>query len=434
VRYFLFFFLLVHHSAFGQLVNSVELAEKLEVSTEEAAKKELLHLATLKSIEKFVPELGYKSEEFNEKLNSSFREYFNQYKENKIIEKFGKSYKDTLSQTELASFTSKLEEERHAVFVRYSHTLEILKSHSFALIEQDKNDNSSWKAKVNLDIDRIKLDKLLRKIIKGEKKPFSKLIIITEIDPAGFSWPDLGLDDEKKFINPLNASWLKWLNDNIPSTVEEVVVCDSDCTNYFTKWSGQHPDDVSVPEEYSGSVFLKTNILLKRTSVLDNVQEVTFEWEGRAVLHDLATKRSLASFALPPERRTFRQLDQKALNSGIASSLYRSPLTAFMQFNRKLEQKIGFNRVSKLVIKGHRHVGEVYLLIEMLKTRGSSLGFEVELDSISKEEANLLCFYRGEEKSFTDLLSSIKELKSSHSYTLVNEFTGVHHVIKFVTE
>jgi hypothetical protein len=422
------------NSAFGQLVNSVELAEKLEVSTEEAAKKELLHLATLKSIEKLVPELGYKSEEFNEKLNSTFREYFHQYKEKKIIEKFGKSYKDSLSQSELASFTSKLEEERHAVFVRYSHTLEILKSHSFALIEQDKNDNLSWKAKVNLDIDRIKLDKLLRKIIKGEKKPFTKLIIITEIDPAGFSWTDLGLENEKKFINPLNASWLKWLNDNIPSTVEEVVVCDSDCTNYFTKWSGQHPDDVSVPEEYSSSVFLKTNILLKRSSVLDNVQEVTFEWEGRAVLHDLATKRILASFALPPERRTFRQLDQKALNSGIASSLYRSPLTAFMQFNRKLEQKIGFNRVSKLVIKGHRHVGEVYLLIEMLKTRGSSLGFEVELDSISKEEANLLCFYQGEEKSFTDLLSSIKELKSSHSYTLVNEFTGVHHVIKFVSE
>jgi hypothetical protein len=31
-------------------------------------------------------------------------------------------------------------------------------------------------------------------------------------------------------------------------------------------------------------------------------------------------------------------------------------------------------------------------------------------------------------------LSSIKELKSSHRYTLVNEFTGVHHLLKLVTE
>jgi hypothetical protein len=204
--------------------------------------------------------------------------------------------------------------------------------------------------------------------------------------------------------------------------------------NYFSKWTETRLDQLSLPEEYNHSVFLKINLQLKRSAVREDLQEVTYDWEGRALLLDPSTKRVLGSFTLPFERRTFRQMEQKVLNSSLASSLYRAPLTALMQFNRKLEEKVGFNRASKLVIKGHRNLGDVLLLTEMLKTRGSSLGFEAVLDSFSRDEVNLLCFYRGEEKSFTDLLSSIKELKSSHGYTLVNEFTGVHHVIKFVTE
>jgi hypothetical protein len=105
-----------------------------------------------------------------------------------------------------------------------------------------------------------------------------------------------------------------------------------------------------------------------------------------------------------------------------------------MQFNRKLEEKLGFNRVSQLVIKGQQHLGDVFALMEMMKTRGSLLGLDVSLDSFSKDQANLVCFYRGEEKSFSDLLSGIKELKSTHRFSLVDEFTGVHYVIKLISE
>lgn len=99
-----------------------------------------------------------------------------------------------------------------------------------------------------------------------------------------------------------------------------------------------------------------------------------------------------------------------------------------------MEQKSGFNRVSKLVLKGYKHLGDVLQLNELLKTRGTSLGLEIVLQTFSKDESNLLCFYQGEEKSFTHILSGIKEVKLTHGYTLVNEFTGIHHVIKFVTE
>ncbi len=420
--------------AWGQLINSVDLVEKLSVSTEDAAKKELLHKATLKSLEKFVPELGYKFEDFNQKLELRFHEFFIEYTNKKFVEKFGTTYKETLSKDEKAAFLTVLEAERHDAFIRFSNTSLILRSHSFGTVQQDPKDALVWKTKINLDIDKIKLDKFLRKIILNEKKPFSKIILITEIDSQAFSWTDLALESDKSFVTALNDSWLKFINEKLPTTVEEVIVCDVACLTFYARWSESELSAISIPEEYAHSVFLKVNIHLKRSPLLENISESTFEWEGRTLIQDVGTKRILASFALPLERRTFRQLDQKALNSGLASSLYRFPLTGFIQFNRRLEDKIGFNRVSKLVIQGFRNLGEVNLLSDTLKTRGSSLGLDVNLDSFSKDQANLLCYYRGEEKSFTDLLSAIKELKSTHSYTLVNEFTGVHHVIKFVTE
>jgi hypothetical protein len=62
------------------------------------------------------------------------------------------------------------------------------------------------------------------------------------------------------------------------------------------------------------------------------------------------------------------------------------------------------------------------------------LGLEVSLESFSKNEAFLTCFYRGEEKSFSDLLSGLKEIKLRQPYQLMGEFTGVQYTINFMTE
>lgn len=262
-------------------------------------------------------------------------------------------------------------------------------------------------------------------------KPFSKLILISEVEPYLFTWKDLGLENDRSFSMALDNSWLKWFNENLPATVGTVVLCDATCMDFYRSWFETHFDQLQIPEDFKNSLILKTNMLLRRAG---SVGEVKFEWEGRTVLQDVNTKKILAASTLAPESRTFRDLDQKTMNSGLASSMYRSAIPFFMQYRQQLEGKKGFNRVSRLVIRGHHRLGDVLELMEMLKVRGNSLGLDLHLGSFTKDEAQLICYLRGEEKSFTDLLSSIKELKSSHSYTLVNEFTGVHHVIKLVAE
>ncbi len=92
------------------------------------------------------------------------------------------------------------------------------------------------------------------------------------------------------------------------------------------------------------------------------------------------------------------------------------------------------NRVIKLVITGQKHLGDVTKLVDLLQTRGSSLGLQVEMSEFGSKEAIMKGYYRGEEKSFTDLLSQVKELKSSYNYSLVNEITDQGHVIRMVKQ
>lgn len=434
MRYLFVILLLISFTAQAQLLNQVEVSQKLEGLPEAEVRVDLLHTAGMKSIEKFAPELGFKFDVFKAKLDEKFEASFVALKERKLVEKFGKGYKEKLSGAEKAAFLTNIEKEKHSHFIRYSHSIEILRSHKFSALSQNEKEPGVWTAKVDVDVDKVKLERLLRRMVSNESKAFSKVFLITEVTPLQFSWPDLGLETESNFINPLTDSWIKWLNENSPNTVEEIVLCDSNCMNFYSSWTETHVDHLNIPEEYARSVFLKVNLFLKRTSYQMSVKESSFEWEGRSLIQDVGTKRILGSFTLPIETRSFRQADQKSLNSSLASSLYRSPISAFMYFRPKLEEKMGFNRVTRLVIKGQHHLGDVIALGELLKTRGSSLGLEVYLSSFSREEANVICYYQGEEKSFTDLLSSIKELKSSHSYTLVNEFTGVHHVLKLVAE
>ncbi len=266
------------------------------------------------------------------------------------------------------------------------------------------------------------------------KKPFNKIFLVTELNLRNLAWVDLAQESEKSFTAALNASWLEWFKANLPKTVQEVVICDLACIDFYRRWTDSHLEDFVIPPEYQQTLFLKTDFFLSRTSVIESMKESTFSWEGRTVLQDVHNKRLVGSLGMASESRTFRHLDQKGINSGLASGLYRSALPSLMNYRSKLETLQGTNRVAKLVISGHKNLSDLLSFQELLKTKGNSLGIEVKIDSLSLNEAKIICFYQGEEKTFNDLLSSIKELKSSHSYALVSEITAARYIVKFVAQ
>lgn len=261
--------------------------------------------------------------------------------------------------------------------------------------------------------------------------PFTRLLLIGDVNLMGFDWKDLGLERESQFTAPLLRSWEKWLTENLPKTIGEAKVCEADCKSYHAQWEEKTPESaVTLSDPYYQDVlWLKINLTLRRT-LEGSVQ--TYAWEGRVLLLDGNTKKAIANLALPRESKEWLNTPQGEINSALVTRVYRTPLGVFPAVVESSEKALPLNRVIRLVITGQKNMADVLKLVELLQSRGSSLGLKVEMSEFGSGEAVMRGYYRGEEKSFTDLLSHVKELKSSYNYSLVNEVTDSGHVIRMV--
>lgn len=410
------------------------------VTVSEAGKKpsetkaELLHEAILDSISRYSTELGINATEFKNKLTEKFNSYFEGFKERKLSQDLGKNYTKELSPEQRASIMAGLESHREEEFIRYARLERLLDSHAFKSLEKIP-ESQIVKGTIVLNLNRGRLEKFYKRLLSDDNKQYSKVMILPEINLIGMSWGELDIEKSTLFTDPILNSWSKWFTANQPSNLEEVIKCQDGCVEGFNNWL-QIPQDegMQVPELIRDSLWLKVLYHVRKVSFVPDINEWKFEWEGSLVLLDANTKLLLSSSTIPTQTRTWRGLDQKDLNSKLASALYRGALEGMTRFSKKIEESSRFNRLGRLVITGHKNIGDVLSLIELLRKEGSKLYLELKLDYFSQNEANLIYFYQGEEKSFTDLLSGVKELKSSHSYQVVNEYTGVHHLLRLIAE
>lgn len=423
---------------FGNLEASVEAIKKIEEVTltsksvdKKFIQKELLDLAVAKAIPLLVAEQGHNLSAFEKAQQEKFDLYFERYKEGELAKRFGRGYGATLSAEEKKKFLQGIEIEKASHFQIYSQYLALLESHRFLSLDSDPK-SGVHKGKVELIFDRLKVERKFKRILSTENKPFGQIRLLSEINLIDLKWQDLSLDQEETFARPLKVSWENFINENLPQKVEEAIICEDDCLNYYLTWEelSQEQLQKEALTPYSKDLWLKVSLNLRKLTEKSGGD--AFSWEGRVVLIEVKSKRVIASFQLFPEEKEWMGLDPKALNSALATRLYKSPLTAFKQLEQKLSTLGGSSRSNKLVIKGHRHLGEVQELIQLLQTRGSSLGLKIQLSGIKGSEAELLCFYQGEEKSFTDLLSQLKELKSSQTSAIIFETSGGHHRLTLV--
>ncbi|WPU64581.1 hypothetical protein [Peredibacter starrii] len=434
MKFFLILILMTASISWAQLTTEKSVTRQLNVPSADGAKPYLLYTATNEAIAQYSSEIGFSNEEFQKKLQEKFEKHFEKYREQKLLERFGKNYQAGLTPEQKTEFLNGLESHREAELIRFSRMLEIVDQFQFKKLE-NPNATSTWNATVDLNINRVKLDRLVQRIMSEGNKQYAKINLISEINLIGMDWTELGLEREASFSSPIMTSWQNWLVTNQPSNVEEVVICTDQCLINFKNWQEVSQDEgMQISSDLQNNLWLKISFNLRRVRHLQSLNEWTFEWDGSAVLLDANTKRLLASETLSLQTRTWRGMDQKALNSALASQMYRTPMSAFSTFTKKVGDLPQLNRISRLIIQGQNNLGDVLQLMEMLKKEGKGINLELQLDRFSQNEAQLLGFYQGEEKSFTDLLSRLKELKSSHSYSLVNEFTGIHHVLKLIAE
>jgi hypothetical protein len=267
-----------------------------------------------------------------------------------------------------------------------------------------------------------------------ELKP--KVLIIAEINPVSFKWEDLGFKDEILLTNSLLHSWIKWVGEHQKMDRNLLAACEHDCKKFYEWIQSPIEDSQTETEEVHNPHWLKISYNVRKMYSDQKINEFRFEWEGNAILLDGKGKMIREAFRIYPETKAWRGLSQKELNSALATSIYRSGLDSISRIVRKIEdssslEKLKLSVVRRLTIKGHKQMIDVIKLMELIKNLGVG---ELELESFNATEAQLRCSYNGEEKMFMDLLSKLKELKSTNNYKVVNESDANHYILKLSLE
>ncbi len=420
-------------TAWAQVVVERNVVVSTLAESEVEAKPFLLHEAVAGLIREKGVELGIDPTVLDSRLTQRFEAFFSAYKERRLAERFGREKVPTLSEDQRKAFLNELEGERLLELVRYARLDKLVDTHTFKSIE--RGPDSSWKASLNLTLNLVSVKNFGRRLMTPVDQQFERLFLVTEVEALGFSWEALGVKDESSFQSSLADSWEKWLTANAPENLGRVEICDQACADVFARWL-QRPVDERwvVSETILNGLWLRVTFKLRQLVHRPGINEWEFEWSGSAVLQDADTKTVLASLTLERETKTWRGLEQKAMNSALASAMYRSALEPLTRVVRRIREAHRPGRVTRLFVQGHRQLGDLLSLIELLKKEGKEIELDIKLDTFDQREARLNCSYRGEEKSFTDLLSRLKALRSSYSYRLVSDLTGAHPLVKFVAE
>lgn len=409
MRLAILFILLITNLAFAQLDTREEVGHNFSSYGEvrgDDIKKTLLHQAATEAIKKFSADLGFNFNAYQEKLNKNFQEYYEQKLE--------------AAENDKSTTAQEAYKKRQLDFLNYSKHIDLLRSYSFIAIAKNPQVAGEWQATIQLSVDQVKLQRLLRRTMQADNTKFSKMWLIVESNIHSFKWSDIGLEWEASFSSALAGAWKDWWGNNIPTNFDEVEICHQECMSYLHNWQGQSRSKAFNPD-YSDGVWVNISYDIYRNADA-TAQYPGFKWEGRVVFTDINTKKVLGSLSTKGQSKNLRGGDLHRLNSNLASQIFSSSAQKFTQMRSFIEQVVKLNQVGQLTVSGHQHLGDVMALKDLIKTRGSSLGLEIELDHFSQDSATLLYFYQGEEKAFKDLLNRINELKSSKVYELKAHF------------
>ena len=381
-------------------------------------KKILLHEAATQAIEKFASDLGFSFNDYQTKLSKNFQEYYDQ--KLKALADDGKAPTGQTAQ--------EIYKNRQLEFIQYSKHADLLKSYSIISMSRNPDDQGQWSSTIQMNMDQVRLQRLLRRTLQADATKFSKMWLIVESNIHSFKWSDIGLEREGQFSSALATAWKDWWVKNLPTNFDEVEVCHDECLNYLHNWQSASRNKAFNPD-YSDGVWV--NVSYDIFNIGNSTpQYPVYKWEARVVFTDINTKKVLGSLTHDNQSRSLRGGDLQRLNSILASQVFSSSSQKFPQMKGFLEQVVKLNQVGQLKVKGHKHLGDVLALKDLIKTRGSSLGLEIELDHFSQDSATLLYFFQGEEKAFQDLLNRINELKSSKVYELKTQYEGSGPVIE----
>lgn len=395
-------------------------------------KNQLLFNAYINVITKELENMGLDQESFWQKFNTKFEEKFTADQEN-----LKKKYKieENATAAQKAAYTKalrKLKLEKKRLYMNLGGIIE-----SFAIKKMSKsavNPQSrflSLEAKVN----KIALNKLFYRLMREKQtSKYEKLFVMLEYELRQTNWTDLGVEGEISFTDELAKAWLKWLNDNKPENIGEIVLVDDSILSDIKDHLRLNKEDIQLhgSNVMKNSLLLINKINMKKEGSEGDENDFKFHYSGGVVLMDLATNRAIFENDIAKREKQYDHVAKDKLSSAIATYVYRLSLDNFSQLNKRVVASSGIKVSKKLTITKFDNISQVVAFKKYLQDFGAKLRIGAELSSFDKEKSEVVVFYQGDDTILMNFLAELKmkSEKSDVQFDFIDPAQPFH--IKFI--
>lgn len=409
-------FLCFSFNLFAQ-VHQVEVTDPASemMAIQEAEKIVLKQLLTQKGLE---------AEDYLKKLTTRFFTRYENYKEKRLRQTYGANYQTTLTPEQKETVEKKFDSETAGYYKRFLSLDSVFKSKL-----KEKLPENKW----TIEVSQIPSGfELWFKRFEAANNQV-KFLLIPHIDLQGLEWSDLKLSGERPFVDALWAAWEKWSLEE--SAGINLSLCVDQCERQWMSDKSADSNDLGVYFGQEDEVLLVADLRLelKKIKTLPN-GEVEFKLEGSYSLHDYASRSLMEAMNLGPQTKRIQwSTEAQTINSQLANHFYRLGVPALARL-RSFHDFKPYNQSLQLVIDGQKNLLEIRDLEQQLKLITGAFSPRWELFALTRTTVEYRVLYRGEEKSFKELITSPSQLKSSYNAQCVWDTSSKEVRLKLVHE
>ncbi len=375
-------------------------------------------------LKKLISAKGVDGEEYLKKLTERFFQRYDNFKNRRLQQSYGSNFQSSMTPEQKSTIDSRFDRDTADYYKRYLGLDLVFESKVVEKFPENK-----WKITVIQKSGAF--DNWYNRFESSNTKV--KFLIIPHIELVNFDWSELQLSGERPFVTALWTAWQKWTQDEMSSV--NLSLCLDQCQR---QWSSDKSADGNELGVYFGQedevlLVVELRLELKKLRTLPN-GEIEFQQSGSYSLHDYSSRSLLEAMNLGPEfKRIQFNKDPQITNSTFANHLYRMSLPSFTRL-KSFNDFRPYNQVLQLVIEGQKNLLEIKDLESQLKLTTNSFSPRWELYSLSRNTVSFKILYRGEEKSFKELITNLQQLKSSYNAQYVWDSNSKDLKLKLIHE
>lgn len=384
-------------------------------------KKQVIHQGFLDVISKELESMGLNKDLFWQKYEEKFTARFSPV-ESSLREKY-KIDSAEVTKKQKEDFAKKLRFKKLRMKIKQGNLGRIIQSYSIIRYTRSQQDPRSRYVRLEAKVNRNLLSKIYYNYVRGKKSSdYGSLFLNIKYNLPGTSFTDLGVEKSKDFTDEVNNHWLKWFSENKPGNIANVEFLNEDKLKRIQQYFKLPYERMlsEIPEVFVNSLYLEIVINIEKVGESQKFKEYEFKFSGGGYLLDLQSNKILSTLSLSTESKKYRHLEFNKLSSVIANHVYRMPLSQLTSLKSKIKDIPPLNSIHRVSLYDFHNMGEVDILIDLLKSKGIKYSVDAKLESMGTNRAELVVFMDGELTDLKSLLSGLKAAKKGLTFDLID--------------